>query len=109
MADTMQGLRRTHYCGEVEGIGNTLTVAGFVQRVRDKGGLIFIDLRDRTGIVQLVFDDDTAPEVFEKAKQVKSEYVLMAQGVLRKRESVNTEIKTGDVEITVNEAQIQIS
>ncbi len=106
MADTMQGLRRTHYCGEVEGIGNTLTVAGFVQRVRDKGGLIFIDLRDRTGIVQLVFDDDTAPEVFEKAKQVKSEYVLMAQGVLRKRESVNTEIKTGDVEITVNDLRI---
>lgn len=106
MADTMQGLKRTHYCGEVEGVGNTVTVAGFVQRVRDKGGLIFIDLRDRTGIVQLVFDDTTEPAVFEKAKQVKSEYVLMAQGLLRNRESVNTEIKTGAVEIKVGDLRI---
>ncbi|MCH5323645.1 MAG: aspartate--tRNA ligase [Eubacterium sp.] len=106
MADTMQGLKRTHYCGEVEGVGNTVTVGGFVQRVRDKGSLIFIDLRDRTGIVQLVFDDTTDPAVFEKAKQVKSEYVLMAQGLLRKRESVNAEIKTGDVEIMVSDLRI---
>ena len=106
MPDTMKGLKRTHYCGEVEGIGNEVTVAGFTQRVRDKGGLIFIDLRDRTGIVQLVFDDTTAAEVFEKAKQVKSEYVLMAKGLLRERESVNTEIKTGNVEILVNDLRI---
>ncbi len=106
MADTMKGLKRTHYCGEVEGIGSEITVAGFTQRVRDKGSLIFIDLRDRTGIVQLVFDDTTASEVFEKAKQVKSEYVLMAKGLLRKRESVNNDIKTGDVEILVNDLRI---
>lgn len=106
MADLMTGLHRTHYCGEVEGIGNEVTVGGFVQRVRDKGGLIFIDLRDRTGIVQLVFDDTTAEEVFTKAKTVKSEYVLMAKGLLRSRESVNTEIKTGSVEILVNELRI---
>ncbi|MCH5200883.1 MAG: Asp-tRNA(Asn)/Glu-tRNA(Gln) amidotransferase GatCAB subunit C, partial [Oscillospiraceae bacterium] len=80
MADLMTGLRRTHYCGEVEGVGNEVTVGGFVQRVRDKGGLIFIDLRDRTGIVQLVFDDTTDEEVFAKAKTVKSEFVLMAKG-----------------------------
>ena len=97
MADNMKGLTRTHYCGEVEGIGNEVTVGGFTQRVRDKGGLIFIDLRDRTGIVQLVFDDTTDKAVFEKAKTVRSEYVLMAKGLLRKRESVNSEIKTGDV------------
>ncbi len=106
MPDTMKGLKRTHYCGEVEGIGNEVTVAGFTQRVRDKGGLIFIDLRDRTGIVQLVFDDTSAAEVFEKAKQVKSEYVLMAKGLLRQRESVNTEIKTGNVEILVSDLRI---
>ncbi|MBP3921848.1 MAG: aspartate--tRNA ligase [Ruminiclostridium sp.] len=106
MPDTMKGLKRTHYCGEVDGIGNEVTVAGFTQRVRDKGGLIFIDLRDRTGIVQLVFDDTTAAEVFEKAKQVKSEYVLMAKGLLRQRESVNTEIKTGNVEVLVSDLRI---
>lgn len=102
----MKGLSRTHYCGEVEGVGNEVTVGGFTQRIRDKGGLIFIDLRDRTGIVQLVFDDTTAPEVFEKAKTVRSEYVLMAKGILRKRESVNKDIKTGDVEILVNDLRI---
>lgn len=106
MLDTMKGLKRTHYCGEVEGIGNTVTVAGFVQRVRDKGSLMFVDLRDRTGIVQLVFDDTTEPAVFEKAKQIKSEYVLMAQGLLRERESKNNDIKTGNVEILVTDLRI---
>lgn len=106
MADLMKGLSRTHYCGEVEGVGTEVTVGGFTQRVRDKGSLIFIDLRDRTGIVQLVFDDTTAKEVFEKAKTVKNEYVLMAKGLLRKRESVNNDIKTGDVEILVNDLRI---
>lgn len=102
----MTGLHRSHYCGEVEGVGSEVTVGGFVQRIRDKGSLIFIDLRDRTGIVQLVFDDTTDKEVFAKAKTVKSEFVIMAKGLLRKRESVNTEIKTGDVEILVNDLRI---
>ena len=102
----MAGLHRSHYCGEVEGVGSEVTVGGFVQRVRDKGGLIFIDLRDRTGIVQLVFDDTTDKEIFAKAKTVKSEFVVMAKGLLRKRESVNNEIKTGDVEILVNDLRI---
>lgn len=106
MADLMTGLSRTHYCGEVEGIGNQVTVGGFTHRIRDKGSLIFIDLRDRTGIVQLVFDDTTDKEVFAKAKTVKNEYVLMAKGVLRQRESVNAEIKTGDVEILVSDLRI---
>ena len=106
MADNMKGLNRTHYCGEVEGIGNEVTVGGFTQRIRDKGSLIFIDLRDRTGIVQLVFDDTTDRAVFEKAKSVRSEYVLMAKGVLRKRESINNDIKTGDVEILVSDLRI---
>ncbi len=106
MADFMKGLSRTHYCGEVEGIGNEVTVGGFTQRVRDKGSLIFIDLRDRTGIVQLVFDETTLPEVFAKAKTVRSEYVLMAKGVLRARESVNKDMKTGGVELLVNDLRI---
>lgn len=106
MADLMTGLSRTHYCGEVDGIGSEVTVGGFTHRIRDKGSLIFIDLRDRTGIVQLVFDDTTDKEVFAKAKTVKNEYVLMAKGVLRQRESVNAEIKTGGVEILVSDLRI---
>lgn len=106
MADFMKGLSRTHYCGEVEGIGSEVTVGGFTQRVRDKGSLIFIDLRDRTGIVQLVFDETTLPEVFAKAKTVRNEYVLMAKGILRVRESVNKDMKTGGVEILVNDLRI---
>lgn len=106
MADLMKGLSRTHYCGEVGGIGNEITVGGFAQRVRDKGSLIFIDLRDRTGIVQLVFDETTLPEVFAKAKTVRSEYVLMAKGILRARESVNKDIATGAVELLVSDLRI---
>lgn len=106
MAEIMADLRRTHYCGEVEGIGNEIIVGGFTQRVRDKGSLIFIDLRDRTGIVQLVFDDTTERSIFEKAKTVKSEFVLLAKGILRERESKNNDISTGNVEILVNELKI---
>ena len=105
MAERMGNMRRTHYCGEVlePAIGSEITVAGFVQRQRDKGNLIFIDLRDRTGIVQLTFDDTTDREVFAKAKAARSEYVLIATGEVRRRESVNTEIPTGMVEVYVKE------
>ena len=102
----MQGLKRTCYCGEVTLEQNEVVVGGFVQRVRDKGSLIFIDLRDKTGIVQLVFDENTEKSVFEKAETVRSEYVLMAKGEVRARESVNAEIKTGGVEIMVKELRI---
>lgn len=104
--DTMNGLKRTHYCGEVEGIGNTVVVGGYVQKIRDMGNLIFIDLRDRTGIVQLAFNDETSREVFDKASQCHSEYVLMAKGVVKERESKNTEIKTGNIEIIVDDLRI---
>ena len=104
--DTMQGLKRTHYCGDVEGIGNEVVVGGYVQKVRDLGNLIFIDLRDRTGIVQLAFDDSTDREIFEKASDCHSEYVLMAKGVVRERESKNNDIKTGNVEILVTDLRI---
>lgn len=79
MAETMNGLKRTSYCGRLskENIGKEEVVCGWVQKQRDKGHLIFIDLRDRTGVVQLVFDDGTDREVFEKAASVHSEYVLI--------------------------------
>ena len=104
--DTMQGLKRTNYCGETEGIGKTVVVGGYVQKVRDLGNLIFIDLRDRTGIVQLAFDDGTDREIFKKASDCHAEYVLMAKGVVRERESKNKDIKTGDIEIYVDDLRV---
>lgn len=104
--ETMQGLKRTCYCGEVTAEMSAVTVCGWTARVRDKGGIIFIDLRDRTGIVQLVFDENTEKSVFEKAKTVRGEDVLAVRGAVRKRESVNNEIKTGGVEIVVEELRI---
>lgn len=104
--DTMKGLKRTNYCGETSGIGNVVVVGGYVQKIRDLGNLIFIDLRDRTGIVQLAFDDNTDRDVFNKAKSCRSEYVLMVKGVVRERESKNPDIKTGDIEIYVDDIRI---
>lgn len=104
--DTMQGIRRTCYCGEVTLNMKEAAVCGWTAKVRDKGGIVFIDLRDRSGIVQLVFDDNTERSVFEKAKTVRSEDVLVAKGVVRARESVNSDIKTGSLEIVVNDLRI---
>ncbi len=104
--DTMNGLRRTHYCNDVEEIGSTVVVGGYVQKMRDLGNLIFIDLRDRTGIVQLAFDDETDREIFQKAFTCRSEFVLMAKGVVRERESKTTKIKTGNIEIFVEDLRI---
>ena len=104
--DTMKGLKRTNYCGETEGVGKTVVVGGYVQKIRDMGNLIFIDLRDRTGIVQLAFDDNTDPELLKKAKSCRSEFALMAKGVVRERESKNKDIKTGNIEIYVDDLRI---
>lgn len=106
MMDTMQGLKRTHYCGEVLEAGKIVTVGGFCDTVRNKGGIIFIVLRDRTGVVQLTFDDTTDKAVFEKAASCHSEYVVMAQGEVRERESKNDKIPTGHVEIYVTDFRI---
>ncbi len=108
MAETISGLKRTKYCGEYRSadIGTTVTCYGWVQKQRDKGSLIFIDLRDRTGVVQLVFDENTDREVFEKAGSCRSEYVLAAVGEVRERSSKNPEIPTGDIEIFVTELRI---
>ena len=85
--DSMKGLKRTHYCGEVTETGKEVVVGGFAERIRDKGGVIFIVLRDRTGVVQLMFNDKSDPAVFEKAASCRSEYVLMAKGEVIERES----------------------
>ena len=104
--DSMKGLKRTHYCGEVTEIGKEVVVGGFVERIRDKGGVIFIVLRDRTGVVQLMFNDKSDPAVFEKAATCRSEYVLMAKGEVIERESKNDKLKTGNVEIFVSDLRI---
>ncbi len=104
--DTMKGLKRTHYCAQVPNDPQEVVVCGFADRVRDMGNLIFINLRDRTGIVQLAFNDATDKAVFEKAQTVKSEYVLMAKGSVQKRESVNKKLKTGEIEIMVTDLRI---
>ena len=104
--DTMKGLKRTHYCGQVLEAGQEVTVGGFCDTVRNKGGIIFIVLRDRTGVVQLTFDDTSDKQVFEKAASCHSEYVVMAKGMVRERESKNPKIPTGNVEIYVTDLRI---
>ena len=106
--DNMTGLKRTHYCGDLrsENIGSEVIVSGWVAKQRDLGSLIFIDLRDRTGIVQLAFDENTEKEIFEKAFSARNEYVLMAKGVVKERSSKNPELPTGDIEIDVKDLRV---
>ena len=106
--DFMTGLKRTDYCGDlrITDAGKEVTVAGWVQRQRDLGALIFIDLRDRTGIVQLAFDENTDKEIFEKAFAARSEFVLMAKGIVRERSSQNKDIPTGEIEIDVKDLRV---
>lgn len=106
--ETIHGLKRTKYCGEyrIENIGEKAVVFGWAQRQRDLGQLIFIDLRDRTGIIQLAFDGDTDKAVFDKAFGVRSEFVLAAVGTVRERSSKNMDIPTGEIEIAVEELRI---
>ncbi len=106
MADTMNGLKRTIYCGQVLEEEKEVTVGGFVQKMRNLGNLIFIDLRDKTGIVQLAFNDQTDRELFEKAATVRTEFVLMAHGTTKVRSSINHEIPTGRIEIIVDDLRI---
>ena len=106
--ETMGNLRRTNYCGEVSlaDAGREMTVCGSIARARDKGGIIFADLRDTTGILQLVFDEDTPQDVFDKAESLKSEYVVIARGLLRERAAKTDKIATGDVELYVQELRV---
>ncbi len=108
MAELMGELRRSHYCGTLRDtdIGKTVTVMGWVQRRRDLGSLIFIDLRDRSGLLQLAFDETSDSAVFEKATSARSEYVLAAVGVIRERSSKNPGLPTGSVELFVTELRV---
>src|SRR3712207_1092090 len=100
---------RTYYCGEVkkENIGETVTLCGWVNRRRDHGGVIFIDLRDREGLVQIVFDPDIS-EAFATAEKVRSEYVLAIQGEIRKRPpgTENSQMPTGQVEVLARQVKV---
>lgn len=106
--DLTGGLKRTRYCGSLRlsDAGETVTAAGWVQRRRNLGSLIFVDLRDREGSVQLAFDEATDKDVFKKASSLRSEYVVMARGVVRERSAKNYEIPTGEIEIEVKDLRI---
>ncbi len=110
MAESMKGLHRTHRCTEVssQNIGETVTVMGWVQKRRNLGSLIFIDLRDRSGILQIMFDETSVgTEGFEKAGQLRSEYVVAVVGTVQKRSAaVNENLKTGDIEVIAKEIRI---
>lgn len=108
MTNSIKGMKRTDYCAkfDISNIGQTITVFGWVQRQRDLGNLIFIDLRDRTGIIQLSFNDQTDRAIFADAQSVRSEYVVAATGVVAERESKNKDIPTGEIEVIVNDFRI---
>ena len=111
MGEYMTGLKRSHMCAEVNEtmIGENVTVMGWVQRRRDLGQLLFIALRDRTGIVQIVVDGNTAEKaLFEKAEMVRSEFVLAVKGKVSARtaENINENMKTGKIEIIAEEFRI---
>lgn len=108
MAEFMSGLKRTHYCGELrkENDGAQVVVCGWVQRQRDLGQLVFVDLRDRTGLVQLAFDETTDRAIFEKAGTLRAEYVVAVRGTVRERSAKNAELPTGDIEIEAQELRI---
>ena len=105
-----QNDKRTHMCAclSAANVGESVCVMGWVQKQRDLGSLIFIDLRDRTGIVQLAFDGDTDKDIFDKAFGIRAEYVLCAKGTVRRRGegAVNKNLPTGEVEIAVSELRI---
>ncbi len=109
MGESIYGLKRSHKCTELgtENIGETVTVMGWVQKQRNLGSLVFVDLRDRSGIVQIVFTDKDG-EMFEKAKTIRSEFVLAVVGTVAARapEAVNKKMATGGIEITATELRI---
>ena len=110
MAESMQGLHRSHRCTEVSGanIGETVTVMGWVAKQRNKGGIIFVDLRDRSGVLQIIFEEDKCGnEAFEKANRLRSEFVIAVTGEVTKRAgAVNENLATGDIEVVAKSIRI---
>ena len=110
MAEFITGMKRTNYCAELSAAdaGKRVVVNGWVQKTRNLGSLVFVDLRDRSGIVQLVFDSDTDKDLFDKAATLRAEYVLAASGVVRHRspEAVNSRMATGEIEIAVDALRV---
>lgn len=110
MAESMRGLKRTCRCAELgtEHTGQTVTVMGWVQKSRNKGGIVFVDLRDRSGIIQLIFEESTVgSEGFAKAAKLRSEFVAAVTGeVTRRSGAVNENLKTGEIEIVAKEIRI---
>ncbi len=110
MLESMQGLKRTNMCAELSAsdAGKKVTLAGWVQRRRDLGNLIFIWLRDRSGLVQLTFLSDADKELLEKAETLRAEFVIAVQGTvcLRDEQNINPDLKTGEIEIAVEELRI---
>lgn len=108
--ETMQGMKRTHLCGELnkDNNGQTVTLCGWVARNRKLGGLDFVTLRDRSGIIQLSFNDETDSTVFEKATSLKSEYVIAVTGTvaLRTEKNINPDMATGEIEVLVSELRV---
>ncbi len=110
MAESMAGLKRSHRCTEVsnKNIGETVTVMGWVQKSRNKGGIIFVDLRDRSGILQLIFEEsECGTENFQKAEKLRSEFVIAVTGKVNGRAGgVNDNLKTGDIEVRAESIRI---
>ena len=110
MAESMKGLKRSHRCAELslQNVGEEVTVMGWVQKQRNKGGIIFVDLRDRTGILQIIFEEaDCGAEAFAKAEKMRSEFVIAVVGKVEKRSgAVNENLKTGEIEIRA--AQVRV-
>lgn len=109
MAESMMGLKRTHRCGELSGknVGENVTVMGWVQKNRNKGGIVFVDLRDRSGILQIVFEGEEKLALIERAAKLRSEFVIAVVGKVEKRSgAVNENLATGEIEIRAEELRI---
>lgn len=108
MGETIQGLKRTHQAGELrkDHVGQEITIMGWIQRRRDLGGLIFVDLRDRSGLVQVVFNPEDDADVFAKAEKLRGEYVVAVLGMVQERPDKNPNLPTGEIEIHATSLRI---
>ena len=106
--DNLKGLKRTHYCGDlrIANVGEEVVLNGWVQKKRNLGGLVFVDLRDIKGITQILFDTNVSEEAFNKAEKLGSEYVVAVKGIVRERQSKNPNMPTGDIEIEATELRV---